>query len=101
MMMRGRTYARRPPWQTSAWQSVLGGVADQATRQADLVHDRVAGIDTGTATDAFVLMPLRMSMPVGQTATHRPQSTQSPSPAALASTPFLRAPRGSPRSGRR
>ena len=41
--------------------------------------------------------PLRMSMPVGQTWTQRPQSTQSPSPAALASTPFLRAPRGSPR----
>ena len=45
--------------------------------------------------------PLRMSMPVGQTCTHRPQSMQSPTP-ALRASPFLRSaflPRGSPRTG--
>ena len=39
-----------------------------------------------------------MSMPVGQTCTQTVQSTQSPRLAALWSVPFLRAPRGSPRS---
>ena len=33
--------------------------------------------------------PLRMSMPVGQTVTHWPQSTQSPSPAAFAVNALL------------
>ena len=42
--------------------------------------------------------PLRMSMPVGQTCTQMPQSTQWPSPAALMSTFLLREPRGSPRA---
>ena len=42
--------------------------------------------------------PSRMSMPVGQTATHALQSTQSPRPSQLA--PFLCLPRGSPRQSR-
>ncbi|CFT95252.1 Uncharacterised protein [Bordetella pertussis] len=41
--------------------------------------------------------PSRMSMPVGQTCTHRLQSTQSPRPAALWSILRERPPRGSPR----
>ena len=36
-------------------QCVFGRVADQAARQANLVHDLVADVDTGGAADAFVL----------------------------------------------
>jgi hypothetical protein len=36
-------------------QVVFGGVADQAARVLHLVHDGVAGIDAGGATDAFDL----------------------------------------------
>ena len=39
-------------------QRILGGIPDQAARQTNLVHDRVADIDTGAATDAFILLPL-------------------------------------------
>ena len=45
-----------------------------------------------------ICVPLRMSIPVGQTWTQMPQSTQSPRPRARGSLPLGRAPRDSPRT---
>jgi hypothetical protein len=47
---RGRSTPRR-----LALDAVLGGVADQPARRADLVHHVVAGVDAGAAGDALVL----------------------------------------------
>src|SRR5574343_106096 len=39
-------------------QRIFGGVANETTRLADLVHDRITGIDTGSAADTLVLNTL-------------------------------------------
>jgi hypothetical protein len=40
------------------FQRIFSGVANQAARLPNLVHNRVASIDTGTTTNAFVLLAL-------------------------------------------
>ena len=39
-------------------QGVLRGVTNQPTWLANLVHDRITGINTGAAANTFILLPL-------------------------------------------
>jgi len=55
-------------------------VADQATRKTERIHDVLQASMHSPHEMHLYCRPSRMSMPTGQTCTHRPQSTQSPRP---------------------